>query len=57
MAAFENEFYLAIQTPSRYIYCPLIKVVVLCSIGMDSVSEIVLDIIEALAEQGIPVQQ
>ena len=56
MAAFENEFYLAIRTPAGT-YIPIDQSGGFSSIGMDSVSEIVLDIIEALAEQGILVQQ
>jgi glutamine synthetase len=56
MAAFENEFYLArVDNEGRFI--PFDRSNCFSSIGMDAASGIIIDIVEALEKQGVPVQQ
>jgi glutamine synthetase len=56
MASFENEFYLTrVDNEGRFI--PFDRSNCFSSIGMDSASAIILDIVEALEKQGVIVQQ
>jgi len=56
MAAFENEFYLArVDNEGRFL--PHDRSNCFSSIGMDTVSGIIIDIVEALEKQGVVVQQ
>src|SRR3954463_8824778 len=53
-AAFENEFYLAVQTPDGY--QPVDRSLCFSAIGMDSTEDVIQDIIAALTEQGLTVE-
>jgi glutamine synthetase len=56
IAAFENEFYLA-RSDNEGRFFPFDRSNCFSSIGMDTASTIVIDIVEALEKQGIAVQQ
>ncbi|MFL5775997.1 MAG: glutamine synthetase family protein, partial [Chloroflexota bacterium] len=53
-AAFENEFYLAIETPEGY--RPVDRSLCFSAIGMDSTEDVIQDIIAALTAQGLTVE-
>jgi glutamine synthetase len=53
-AAFENEFYLAVQTENGY--APVDRSLCFSAIGMESTEEVIQDIIAALTEQGLTVE-
>jgi glutamine synthetase len=53
-AAFENEFYLAVQTPDGY--QPVDRSLCFSAIGMDSTEDVIQDIIAALTAQGLTVE-
>ena len=53
-AAFENEFYLAVQTPDGY--RPVDRSLCFSAIGMDSTEDVIQDIIAALTAQGLTVE-
>src|SRR3954454_5641348 len=53
-AAFENEFYLAVDTPDGY--RPVDRSLCFSAIGMDSTEDVIQDIIAALTEQGLTVE-
>jgi glutamine synthetase len=53
-AAFENEFYLAVQTPEGY--RPVDRSLCFSAIGMDSTEDVIQDIIAALTAQGLTVE-
>jgi len=53
-AAFENEFYLAVDTPDGY--RPVDRSLCFSALGMDSTEDVIQDIIAALTEQGLTVE-
>jgi glutamine synthetase len=53
-AAFENEFYLAVQTDDGY--RPVDRSLCFSAIGMDSTEDVIQDIIAALTDQGLTVE-
>ena len=53
-AAFENEFYLAVQTPDGY--RPVDRSLCFSAIGMDSTEDVIQDIIAALTARGLTVE-
>jgi glutamine synthetase len=53
-AAFENEFYLAVETPDGY--RPVDRSLCFSAIGMDSTEDVIQDIIAALTAQGLTVE-
>ena len=53
-AAFENEFYLAVQTEDGY--RPVDRSLCFSAIGMESTEEVIQDIIAALTAQGLTVE-
>jgi len=54
-AAFENEFTLAVETETGF--QPLDQSLCFSTVGMDSASEYVADLVEALGQQGLSVEQ